>query len=249
MSTKDGIYFIQQSENQNLEPSAEGRGLPQPPLELSFDPGATIIKLKPLSDLDIPKVDFQTIIENRHTLRRYSIDPLSLDELTYLLWCSQGVRRVTSRPVTMRTVPSGGARHPFETFLVISNVEGIAPGIYRYLAIEHSLLQIAIGKGYSAEISEVCLKQSHIRDCAVSFWWCAVPERSTWRYSTRGYRYMLMDAGHICQNLYLAAGAVNCGVCAIGAFDDAGLNGFWNLNGKDQFIIYGATLGKRPADI
>jgi SagB-type dehydrogenase family enzyme len=149
----------------------------------------------------------------------------------------------------MRTVPSGGARHPFETFLVISHVDGIDPGIYRYLAIEHSLFQIAAGSGYSAKVSEVCLKQPHILECAVSFWWCAVPERTTWRYSTRGYRYLLMDAGHICQNLYLSAGVINCGVCAIGAFNDAELNAFWNLNGKDQFIVYGASLGKRQADI
>jgi SagB-type dehydrogenase family enzyme len=249
MSTKDGIYFIQQSENQNLEPSAEGRGLPQPPLELPFDPDATIVRLKPIADIDIPKVDFQTLVENRHTLRRYSKEHLSLDELAFLLWCTQGVRRVTSRPVTMRTVPSGGARHPFETFLVISRVDGIDPGIYRYLAIEHSLLQIAAGSDYPAKVSEVCLKQPHILECAVSFWWCAVSERTTWRYSTRGYRYLLMDAGHICQNLYLSAGVINCGVCAIGAFSDAELNAFWSLNGKDQLIVYGASLGKRPADI
>lgn len=249
MSTKDGMNFIQQSENRNLEPSAEGRGLPQPPLEMPFDPEALIIKLKSMADLDIPKMDFQTIIENRHTLRRYAKEPFSQDELSYLLWCTQGVRRVTSRPVTMRTVPSGGARHPFETFLVIANVDGVAPGIYRYLAIEHSLMQIAAGSDFAAKVSEVCLKQSHILDCPVSFWWCAVPERTTWRYSTRGYRYLLIDAGHICQNLYLAAGVINCGVCAIGAFDDEGLNAFWGLNGKDQFIVYGATLGKRPSDM
>lgn len=249
MSTKDGLNFIQQSENRNLEPSAEGRGIPQPPLEMPYDPEAAIIVLKPVTDLDIPKTDLLSVIESRHTLRRYSNVPLSLDELTFLLWCSQGVRRVTSRPVTMRSVPSGGARHPFETFLVISNVDGLAPGIYRYLAIEHSLLQIAAGSDFAEKISETCLKQSHIRDCPVSFWWCAVPERTTWRYSTRGYRYLLIDAGHICQNLYLAAGAIDCGVCAIGAFDDAGLNAFWNVNGTDQFFVYGATLGKRPADI
>jgi SagB-type dehydrogenase family enzyme len=181
-------------------------------------------------------------------LRRYTIDPLTLDELTYLLWYTQGVKKVTARPVTMRTVPSGGARHPFETFLVVSNVKGLEPGLYRYLAVDHSLLQLKTGTGFSAEISDVCLKQPHIQECPVSFWWCAVPERSTWRYSTRGYRYMLIDAGHVCQNLYLAADVINCGVCAIGAYDDAGLNAFWGLDGVDQFIIYGASLGKKPAD-
>lgn len=248
MTTKDGITFIKQSENVNLEPSAEGKGIPQPPLELPYDRSSTIIQLKPASDLKIPKMDFQKVIENRMTLRRYTDASLSLDELTFLLWCTQGVRRVTSRPVTMRTVPSGGARHPFETNLVVSRVDGLTPGLYRYLAIEHSLLQIATGAQFAAQISEVCLRQSHILSCPVSFWWCAVPERTTWRYSTRGYRYLLMDAGHICQNLYNAATVIDCGVCAIGAFNDVGLNDFWKVNGTDQFIVYGATLGKRPAD-
>jgi SagB-type dehydrogenase family enzyme len=114
--------------------------------------------------------------------------------------------------------------------------------------VDHSLLQLKAGTSFSAEISDVCLKQPHVRECPVSFWWCAVPERSTWRYSTRGYRYMLIDAGHVCQNLYLTADVINCGVCAIGAYDDAGLNAFWGLDGVGQFIIYGASLGKKPAD-
>ena len=145
----------------------------------------------------------------------------------------------------MRTVPSGGARHPFETYLVVSNVTGLEPGLYRYLAIEHSLLQIKTGSGYAAGVSEACLRQVHIETCPVSFWWCAMPERSTWRYSTRGYRYILLDAGHICQNLYLAAEVINCGICAIGAFDDEALNNFWGVDGENQFFIYGASLGKR----
>jgi SagB-type dehydrogenase family enzyme len=249
MTTKDGILFMQQSENKNLEPAAEGRGIPQPALELPYDENLQVIKLKPAVELNIPKVDFLTTVESRRTLRRYTKDPLSLEELTFLLWCTQGVKHVTSRPVTMRIVPSGGARHSFETFLVVSNVNGLEPGLYRYLAIEQSLLQIKTGSEFSSEISEVCLKQPHIRECAVSFWWCTVPERSTWRYSTRGYRYLLLDAGHMCQNLYLAADVINCGMCAIGAFDDERLNKFWNLDGTNQLIVYGASLGKKPADM
>ena len=145
MTTKDGILFMHQSENKNLEPAAEGRGIPQPALELPIDANLPIIKLKPAVELNIPKADFLTTVESRRTLRRYTKDPLSLEELTFLLWCSQGVKHVTSRPVTMRTVPSGGARHSFETYMVVSNVNGLEPGLYRYLAIEHSLMQIKTG--------------------------------------------------------------------------------------------------------
>lgn len=248
MTTKHGITFMRQSENRNLLPSAEGKGNPPPPLELAYDKDKPIIKLKPIDQLSIPKADLLTTVEQRCTLRRYREAALSLDELTYLLWCTQGVKRVTARPVTLRVVPSGGARHPFETYLVISRVTGLEPGLYRYLAINHSLLLLESGSQFATTVSEACLKQQHIRDCPVSFWWCAVPERSTWRYSTRGYRYMLLDAGHICQNLYLAADVIDCGVCAIGNFDDTALNTFWGLDGINQFIIYGASLGKKPAD-
>lgn len=248
MTTSDGINFLERSENRNMEPSPESRGIPQPPLEYPYDPAATIIPLPAVCEINIPSRDFYTVMENRRTWRRYTDAEISLNELAYLLWCSQGVKRVTSRPVTMRMVPSGGARHPFETYIVASRVTGLEPGLYRYLAINHSLQQLAAGTQYAAEISEACLSQAHIRDCPVSFWWGAIPERSTWRYGTRGYRYMLLDAGHICQNLYLAAESIDCGICAIGAFDDEALNRFWGVDGITQFFIYGASLGKKPAD-
>jgi SagB-type dehydrogenase family enzyme len=248
MTTKDGIRFMHQSYNENQEPAAEGRGVPQPSLEFPFDNNRVIIKLNSADNLGVQRRDFTQVMNTRKTLRRYTGEPITLDELTYLLWCTQGVKNVTARPVTMRVPPSAGARHPFETYLVVSNVDGLVPGLYRYLALEHSLIQIKAGTGYSTEISEVCLKQKHIRECPVSFWWCAIPERTTWRYSTRGYRYMHIDAGHVCQNLYLSAEVINCGICAIGAFDDDGLNKFWGMDGINQFIIYGATLGKKPAD-
>jgi SagB-type dehydrogenase family enzyme len=248
MATTDGTTFLQQSENRNMAPSPETQGIPQPALELPHDPAGSIIPLPAVSELPKPAVDFYTVLENRRTWRRYSDQDISLPELAYLLWCTQGVKRVTSRPVTMRMVPSGGARHPFETYLVVSRVTGLEPGMYRYLATGHSLLRMAAGPQYAAEISAACLSQSHVRDCPVSFWWGAVAERATWRYGTRGYRYMLIDAGHICQNLYLAAESIDCGICAIGAFDDAALNAFWGVDGVNQFFLYGATLGKKPAE-
>ena len=249
MTTKDGIHFMHQSKNENQEQAAEGRGVAQPALELPFNESGTIVKLKPAEKLDIRQRDFTEVVNTRKTNRRYTNESISLDELTYLLWCTQGVKHVTARPVTMRVPPSAGARHPFETYLVVSNVEALEPGLYRYLSLEHSLIQIKAGAGFSTEISEVCLKQKHIRECQVSFWWCAVTERTTWRYSTRGYRYMHIDAGHVCQNLYLSAEVIDCGVCGIGAYDDDGLNKFWGLDGINQFIIYGATVGKKPADL
>lgn len=91
-----------------------------------------------------------------------------------------------------------------------------------------------------------CLNQPHILASAVTFLWTAVPDRMTWRYGERGYRYLHLDAGHVCQNLYLAASGVGCGVCAIAAFDDAAMNRLLGIDGERRFLIYAATVGKKP---
>ena len=80
---------------------------------------------------------------------------------------------------------------------------------------------------------------------AVTFIWVAVVHRMAWRYGQRGYRYLHLDAGHACQNLYLAAESVGCGVCAIAAFDDEDVSRVLGLDGEDQFAIYVATVGKK----
>lgn len=245
MTTLAGIRFMHEFEHEHMDQTAEEQGKPQPPLELVVEPHLKVIDLPRKEEIQMPAANLWEIIEQRKTLRRYQPTPLTLNELSLLLWMTQGVKAVTDRPVTMRTVPSGGARHPFETYLVVSRVEGLDPGLYRYMAIDHRLAFLQAGEDLAEKISQACKSQHHIRDCAVSFWWKAVPERMTWRYSSRGYRYLLMDAGHICQNLYLAAEGIGCGVCAIGAFSDQAVNQFFGVDGKEQFIPYGATVGKR----
>jgi SagB-type dehydrogenase family enzyme len=83
-----------------------------------------------------------------------------------------------------------------------------------------------------------------VNTSGVTFFWVAVSERMEWRYPVRGYRYLHLDAGHVCQNLYLAAEAISCGVCAIAAFDDEKVNEALNLDGENLFVIYVATVGK-----
>jgi SagB-type dehydrogenase family enzyme len=142
-------------------------------------------------------------------------------------------------------VPSAGARHAFETYLLVNNVEGLAPGLYRFLALSHQLAQVEVETGLADRITRACLDQSHVKRSAVTFFWSAVPYRMAWRYGERGYRYLHLDAGHVCQNLYLAAEVIGAGVCAIAAFDDEALNRLLGFDGEEQFVIYLATVGKR----
>ncbi len=240
-----GKLFMERTAPQHLEPSRQSQGVPQPALELPYPPQAALIDLPSPDSLPIPALDLRLAIEQRRTLRHYQETPLTLDELSYLLWATQGVQNVTNRPVTFRTVPSAGARHAFETFLLLNRVADVPPGLYRYIALEHALLPVSSGPALVDSLVHACWDQEQVRRSAATFFWAAVLERMYWRYGERGYRYLLLDAGHVCQNLYLAAESVGCGVCAIAAYQDDLLNPALGLDGQEQFTVYAASLGKR----
>jgi SagB-type dehydrogenase family enzyme len=193
----------------------------------------------------VPPLDLRAAIERRRSVRSYAREPLSLQDLAFLLWCTQGVQRVAGTYATFRTVPSAGARHAFETYLLVNDVDGLEPGLYRYLALSHRLVQLVTDPTLAVQVTAACLDQQFILRAGVVFLWVAVPYRMTWRYGERGFRELHKDAGHVCQNLYLSAEAVGCGVCAIAAYDDDAMAEILGIDGKDQFLIYLATVGKR----
>lgn len=245
MIESQGKTFWELTKEQYLGVSLQNSGAPQPPLELPIDPQAGLIPLPKPAELEQPAIDLWQAVNTRKTVRAYAETPLSLEELSLLLWATQGVHRISSRPATLRTVPSAGARHAFETYLLVNRVEGLAPGLYRFAAIEHALLEVDLSEDINPRITAANLDQSQVANSAVTFIWAVVIERMEWRYPERGYRYMLLDAGHVCQNLYLAAAAFDCGACAIAAFDDDLLNRELQIDGKSQFAVYAASLGKR----
>ena len=245
MKESIGREFMLKTRFPHLPVAPQDSGIPQPPLELSYPAGSRLINLLPVSELVMPAMDLRSAIENRKTVRSYQHQSITLDELSYLLWLTQGVRRVSTRPVTLRNVPAAGARHAFETFLLVNHVDGLPSGLYRYAALEHSLLEHDLSPDVKERVTRACLNQQHITGSAVTFIWVAVLERMYWRYTERGYRYLFLDAGHVCQNLYLAAETLGCGVCAIGAFDDELLNTALGLDGENLFAVYAGTLGKR----
>ncbi|WIV12389.1 SagB/ThcOx family dehydrogenase [Proteiniborus sp. MB09-C3] len=240
-----GKEFMEKTKHKYEEDSDQEKGLPQPPLELEWDENAVLIGLPSVDKLEMKSMDLRKAIETRKSLRKYADTPLALEELSYLLWCTQGVKQVVSRPATLRTVPSAGARHAFETFLLINNVEGLKPGLYRYIAISHKLMEISTDPEMAQKVTTACHEQEFIKNSAVTFIWSAVAYRMKWRYGERGYRYIHLDAGHVCQNLYLTAGSIDSGVCAIASFDDDEINKLLGLDGEEQFVVYVATLGKR----
>lgn len=239
-----GHEFMVKTRYGNLEPSDQTKQVPQPPLEALYDQ-VNVIDLPMPEEIPAITIDFMAAIELRTSVRDYQQMPLSLLELSFLLWCTQGVKQVLGDKATLRNVPSAGARHAFETYLLINNVEGIKPGLYRFLALEHKLMEVTLAENIAEEITSACRGQKFVLNSAVTFIWVADAARMTWRYGERGYRYLHLDAGHICQNLYLAAQVIGCGACAIAAFDDELLNDVVGIDGEQQFVVYVGTVGKR----
>ncbi|HWR42931.1 SagB/ThcOx family dehydrogenase [Sporomusa sp.] len=244
MTMEVGKEFMEKTKYKYSSPSDQARGLPHPPVELEIAVAGAVIDLPDLGKVKTD-ISLTQAIAQRVSVRTYADKPMSLTELSYLLWCTQGVKSIEPHLVTFRTVPSAGARHAFETYILVNQVEGLEPGLYKFLAVDHQLVKIEVSGNISNIITEACLRQKFVKTSAVTFIWTAVTYRMTYRYGQRGYRYLHLDAGHVCQNLYLAAEAVDCGVCAIAAFDDDKLNAALDIDGENQFAIYVATVGKR----
>ncbi len=241
----DGKEFMEKTRHHNLGQPDQGQKLVPPPLQLEVPVGAELVELPAAEQIVVPVMDLRKAIESRATVRKYHDEPLSMDELAYLLWCTQGVKKIIPDRVTFRNVPSAGARHPFETYILINNITGLKPGLYRYLALEHKLMIVSLEAALAEQIAQSAFNQPHIKQSAATSIWSAVIWRMKSRYGARSYRYIHLDAGHICQNLYLAAESIGSGVCAVGAFDDDSINAVLGFDGEEQFVVYMATVGKK----
>ncbi len=223
----------------------QSKGLPPPPVEKPFSPDATRIDLVARGDWKkIPAADLATVIQKRRSRRKFLPAPLSLEEVSFLLWAGQGIRKQVNQGLAFRTVPSAGCRHALETYLIVLNVEGLEQGIYRYLPVEHQLLLERKEEGLAERLSEATLGQTFTGKAAVTFVWTAIPYRMEWRYSAAAHKVIALDAGHVCQNLYLATEAIGAGTCAIAAYDQEKMDELLGLDGKDEFTIYLAPVGK-----
>jgi SagB-type dehydrogenase family enzyme len=245
MADELGKNFIEQTKYQNMGLTPQKQGAAYPEYVQTASGKYPIIPLPKPEQSDLGHADLRTTIEQRTSVRRYTNDAISLDELSYLLWLTQGVKNILPNTVTMRTVPSAGARHPFETWLSINRVETVQAGLYHFLATTHELEAVRLGEEVNQKITQANLNQQQVATSAVTFIWVAHPYRTSWRYGSRAYRYIYLDAGHVCQNLHLAAEAIGCGVCAIGAYDDDAVNQLLELDGEEQFVIYMASLGRK----
>lgn len=182
------------------------------------------------------------VIAQRRSCREFSRSPISFEALSQLIWAIQGI---TSRAFgfAFRAAPSAGALYPIETYAVVNRVEGLPSGLYHYRVDEAELVLLREGP-FGSALGRAALGQGWLESASCVFIWTAVIERSKRKYRERAFRYIYMDAGHIGQNLYLAATALGLGCCTVGAFYDEEIDRLVGVDGVKEVSIYLGAVGK-----
>ncbi|KPK45789.1 MAG: thioester oxidase [Nitrospira bacterium SM23_35] len=223
----------------------QNKGIAPPPIQIPYSADSFRIDLVAKENWhNVASPDLISVIQNRRSHRHFKAAPISLEDLSFLLWATQGITTTRDKTAAFRTVPSAGCRHALETYLCILNIAGLETGIYRYLPVEHELLLVSKNKNLADDIVTATFYQSFIGKAPVTFIWTAVPYRMEWRYHLAAHKVIAIDAGHVCQNLYLASAAIGAGTCAVAAYHQEILDQLLGVDGKDEFAIYLAAVGK-----
>ena len=185
--------------------------------------------------------DFTKVLQRRKSVRVFSTQLLSQVDLAFLLWASTGIQRI-EHGYEFRTAPSAGALYPIETYIAANNVEDVKEGIYHYNIKNHLLEEVKTGD-LGEDLAHAALDQTMCATASVVFIWTGVFRRSKWKYAQRAYRYVYLDAGHIAENLALAAASIACGSCQVGAFFDDEINSIIGIDGTDESAICLSVVG------
>ena len=231
-----------ESDEAGESPTDQQERLPMPPMAVR----------RGGEEVELPEWDvspLSNLLENRCSRRKYGGSPLTLEELSFLLWAAQGVKQATEYR-TLRTAPSGGARHPLELYAFVNNVAGLRPGLYHYLALEGRLERLGCRVNQADQLTYALAGQEFAGHAPVCLVWTAVPYRSEWRYDGHGHKDILLDAGHSCQNVYLACEELKLGCCALAAYDQEAMDELLGLpsgptdDKSAEFAVYACCVGR-----
>jgi SagB-type dehydrogenase family enzyme len=237
-------------DGQSYPMSDQARGVQVPVYEKAVKEGQKIVRLPDPLAVKMVEPDILKCLDNRVSSRVFKGDALTLDELSFLLWAAQGIKKKADddrhqHHAVKRTVPSAGSRHPFETYVAAGNVEGLAPGIYRYLASVNSLVLESVPEDLADRITEGAIGQRFCGVAPAFFLWSVVPYRTVWRYGLPfSIKAITLDGGHIGQNLHIACVALGLGTCMIGAYNQQSMDALFGFDGKEEFAFYMAPVGR-----
>lgn len=207
-------------------PSAPTVPLPKVPLDDELDTGLATARA----------------IATRRSTRAYAAVPMSLDELSLLLFLTGGIT-AGLHGNARRAAPSSGALYPIEIYPVVHRVEGVEPGVYHYAYREHALERVRAGD-FRAAVVEQGIAQEFLGECGIVLFVTMILQRMRPRYQDRSYRYGLLEAGHVGENAYLAATSMGLGACGIGAFMDDAINDMLGVDGAEEAAVYMLAAGK-----
>lgn len=195
----------------------------------------------------LPKIsklhDFDKIMLNRRSDREFSRNPITIKQLSTILYYSAGIRPNGKDITGNRFYPSAGARYPIEIYPIVFNCQGINPGIYHYHVRSHSLEFLWTHPNLNERVMNN-IKQQEFAKSSCMFVITAVTSRTELKYGPRGYRHILMEIGHVCQNLYLTSSGLTIGACSIGGYLDSGFNDLLDLDGYIEKTLLVVAIGK-----
>ena len=234
---------------EKMKESDQSKGIAKP--SLSKEVVGELVTLPSFENILIES-SYEKLLDTRRSIRNYTTDPISQEQLAFLLWSIHGMQdyRGNSKEAILRPVPSGGARHPFEVYVAVRNVTGLKSGYYRYASMENpcekkvTLEYIKeLPDDYKSEMKAMLAGQGWATNAAVVLFMSGIPYRGEWRYVDMSHRLMLMDVGHMGQNGMLSAVALGLGSCNIAAYNQELCDKALGFDGSDEYTVYILPVG------
>jgi SagB-type dehydrogenase family enzyme len=234
-----GRRYLEETRYRRRSMGEKSLAYPRGALYKEYPEAALRLSLNPESGRSA--ADLWQAVAARRSQRQYRDRPLTRDELAALLWATQGIT-ASMGGYHFRASPSAGALYPVETYLAAHRVEGVSPGIWHFQVLDFALELVAAGD-FRQPLVAAGLSQDFLGTAGAVFIWTGVLNRARWKYRERAVRYLFLDAGHICQNLMLAATALNLGVCPVGAFFDDEVESLVQVDVQEEAALYLAAVG------
>lgn len=240
---KQGRKFMHHPDEMEDFVSDQMQKLPQPPLVKA--PMTDNVMALPRNFEDLKLNDkFSDLLYLRKSHRVYTEETISLLELSFILYAIQGIKDIRGKNyATLRTVPSGGARHGFETYIIIKYSSDLKPGLYHYLPMNHELEFLKSIEDLNETMDASCERQTWATKASAIFYFTATPYRFEWRYGIHAHRPALIDLGHVGQNMYLATTALRLGTCGLASFDQSYCDAMLGIDGNEEFTVYVHPVG------